>query len=251
MTDLIDKVSEKLSRENLLFILTLIPAIWALIEINEKEYLMKGIVTTLLNIWIWSNLPQLSIFHLILGYVAYLILKIILKTVFIRLIYENPNDIDLNMENNDRHSYARLNGTVTKINKKDAKGSWRFEYNKYLGIYELDIQTEERRAFNIINRRLETLGSRSGFWEDEKTFIHVAEMYESIKGDKYVVYVFAWGNAETFEAAILPDTTENEEIYAGFLDLHTTELLDNVKNVRELSADIIYGETSRHYFGRT
>lgn len=250
MADLMDIVREKLSRENLTFIFSSLTAIWALMQINNSLNLVKIISTILLNIWIWSNLTQLSFFHIILGYIAYLILKLISKPVFISLIYETPNDIDLDMENNNRNSYARFKGTVSKINENDAKGSWRYEYNEYRKIYELDIQIEERRAYNFITRRLETLDSRSGFWADEKTFIHVAEMNESIKGDEYLVYIFAWGDTETFEAAILPGTTENKEIYANFFDIHTSELLDNVKNVMESSDDVIYGETKSYHFER-
>ena len=76
-------------------------------------------------------------------------------------------------------------------------------------------------------------------------------MNELIGEEEYHVYVFAWGDKETFEAAILTDTTENEQVYQNFNDLHTSELIDSIKALIESSDDIIYGEITRIHFERT
>jgi len=145
---------------------------------------------------------------------------------------------------------ARANGIVTKTNEYDADGSWRYEYNEHRDIYRLDIRISEYVDADVIRRHFETLGSRSGFWRDDKIFIHVAEMNDLTKDEEIPVYVFALGDMEKFEAAIRPGTIENAELYKSFLDIPTSELIDTVKNVIESSKDIIYGETINANFER-
>ena len=145
----------------------------------------------------------------------------------------------------------RAYGIVTKINENDAEGSWTYEYDEYREFYKLDIQLVDSIDGNLDNIRYETLGSRSGFWTNKKTFIHIAEMNQSIEENyEGPVYVFALGNNKTFEAAKLQDSNKNEELYASFLEIPTKELLDKVRDVIDSSDEIIYGTTTNIQFAR-
>lgn len=201
-----------------------------------------------------SELPSFLQFGIAIVLAAAGALLVIAKRGIIPREQVSDSDIDLDIENDIQHSYVRVNGIVTETSENDAEGSWRYEFNEYHGIHELDIQLIESIDEKPITRHLRADGLphiRTGFWGDVNRFIHVTEMNESTEEDEYHVYVFAWGDTETFEAAILPYTTENEQVYNNFNDLHTSELLDFIKALIESSDDIIYGETTRIHFERT
>jgi len=143
--------------------------------------------------------------------------------------------------------YALVNGIVTGTSEGDAEGSWRYKFNWYRGD-GLDICIVEHTEEGVQQRRLETVWSNTGFWSDVGPFHHVARMTQTIRGEECTVYAFAWGDAETFEAAILPDTTENKELYEIGLDLPYWEVLDFIKGVIAKSEYVVYGETKHAYF---
>jgi len=139
---------------------------------------------------------------------------------------------------------ALVNGIITKTNKNDAKGSWKYVFNGRRGVHELDIRIVEQTPDGVREHRLrKTWGSRSGYWGLNGPFIHVAKMRDIYRNEERWVYVFAWGDAEKFEAAILPDTPENEELFRSVFDLHYSEVIDFIKTVIASSDYVIYGET--------
>lgn len=148
----------------------------------------------------------------------------------------------------DKKADALVNGIVTKINEDTAKGSWRYEFNNYRGVYELDIRIVEHMDKGMQQIRLETIGSSSGFWSPDGPFTHVAEMKQISRGEECTVYVFAWGDTENFEAAILPDSTENKALFKSVFDLNRSEVLGFIKDVIDSSDYVVYGETKHADF---
>ncbi len=148
---------------------------------------------------------------------------------------------------NARKSNAIVNGIVTKTNEGAAKGSWRYEFNSHRD-NELDIRIVEHADKSTLNTHLETVGSRNGLWRADGSFFHVAEMKDTSLNEELWVYAFIWGDTKKFEAAILPDSLENEALFWSVLDLHHSEVLDIIKSVIAISGHVIYGETKHADF---
>ena len=145
--------------------------------------------------------------------------------------------------------YALVNGIVTGTSEGDAEGSWRYKFIWDRG-YGLDICIVEHTEEGVQQRRLETVWSDTGFFWDDGPFHHVARMTQTSRGEECTVYAFAWGDSQEFEVAILPDSTENYELYliAFGLDRNEEVLLGFIKGVIDSSEYVIYGETKHAAF---
>ena len=88
-----------------------------------------------------------------------------------------------------------------------------------------------------------TSSDRSG--TSSGVFIHVAKMTEFSENANRQVIVFAWGDKNIFQAAVLPDTSSNRELFNSTSGgLQTSEILAIIKKVIADSDDVIFGETS-------
>ena len=136
---------------------------------------------------------------------------------------------------------AIVNGLVTETSEGPAKGSWRFVFKP--GTHKLHIRIVEHTEDGVRQRCLETVGSWSGLWRPAGLFAHVAEMTQASRGEECTVYAFAWGDTKDFIVAILPDSTENKELFWSVFGLEQSEALALVMSVIATSENLIYGET--------
>lgn len=157
--------------------------------------------------------------------------KILLASiVFVNLFYlpvysEKPN--------------ALIVGTVTHTKNGGARGSWRYEWNVYRRRWTLDLRFTEKMDGKVIHRRLETWGSAMGFGCCPFGFDHVGIMFEYSRNEQRRVFLFGQGDSETFRAAILPDTPENEELFWEVFEAENRWPL--VEYIIENSDDAVYG----------
>lgn len=148
------------------------------------------------------------------------------------------------MSARETSDFFSATGNIESINNVPESGNWEYRYDKANADYSLKINSR------LTPEDTDTLGSRSGYWSNTKSFIHVAEIHwfnETIKDDIFG-YMVAWGKPSVFEAVSMPANSDTEKIYGTLRRLPTSLLLGAVKNWINASArtgyDVFRGKTT-------
>jgi len=129
-------------------------------------------------------------------------------------------------------------GQITHTSSTNARGSWKFRFDFERKIHDLDIRINVDGSLY----KYEGLGGRSGFY-GTGTFMHVYQMNRINEDAKELVYVFAWGDSDVFEAAVLPNTPDSHALWLYVRSLHHSEVLNEIKMIISNADYVIFGVT--------
>ncbi|MFW6026470.1 MAG: carboxypeptidase regulatory-like domain-containing protein [Candidatus Woesearchaeota archaeon] len=137
-------------------------------------------------------------------------------------------------------------GQIIKSGDIETSGRWKLVSKNDDDVLPFDIYIEfEDKIENEDEIRIlkNNYGGRHGYRKSNNSFHIACKVEEEISEEKRISIIFLIGNEDDFEAVILENNDENEELLEEYKELEHEDINDFTYELINNNDDVIYGET--------